>query len=176
VQAQADRKVDVWWSKSREEPWRAQAASTRQSRSNPIFGEIGSTQFLEQGFTPCSFFVFRRASRPALFCFSQGFTPCSFLFSPRCSIAACAGFGHSIYRRGVIQISASLDRAFFAANLQLERIRASVPRCGRVCEISTLPERDRAMLWGFKQIQSLEDRVAAGTKIARARRSCGGPD
>ena len=24
----------VWWSKSREEPWRAQAASTRQSRSN----------------------------------------------------------------------------------------------------------------------------------------------
>ena len=28
----------------------------RQSKSNPIFGEIGSTQFLEQGFAPCSFF------------------------------------------------------------------------------------------------------------------------
>jgi hypothetical protein len=27
----------VWWSKSREEPWRAQAASPRQSRSNPNF-------------------------------------------------------------------------------------------------------------------------------------------
>src|SRR5450432_185414 len=67
-----------WWSKSREEPWRAQAASTRQSRSNPIFGEIGSTQFLEQGFAPCSFFVFRKASRPAPFYFSQGFAPCSF--------------------------------------------------------------------------------------------------
>jgi hypothetical protein len=28
---QIDREV-VWWSKSREEPWRAQAASPRQSR------------------------------------------------------------------------------------------------------------------------------------------------
>src|SRR5664279_137321 len=52
------RKVGVWWSKSREEPWRAQAASPRQSRSNPnLFGEIGSTQFSEQGFAPCSFFA-----------------------------------------------------------------------------------------------------------------------
>src|ERR1700682_682887 len=31
------RKVEGWWSKSREEPWRAQAASPRQSRSNPNF-------------------------------------------------------------------------------------------------------------------------------------------
>src|ERR1700684_2298771 len=30
-------KVEVWWSKSREEPWRAQAASPRQSRSSLIF-------------------------------------------------------------------------------------------------------------------------------------------
>src|SRR5260370_6541831 len=37
MRAQTGRKVEVWWSKSREEPWRAQAASTRQSRSNPNF-------------------------------------------------------------------------------------------------------------------------------------------
>ena len=36
MQAQTGREVEVWWSKSREEPWRAQAASPRQSRSNPI--------------------------------------------------------------------------------------------------------------------------------------------
>src|SRR5580704_14401980 len=34
MRAQVSRKV-AWWSKSREEPWRAQAASPRQSRSNP---------------------------------------------------------------------------------------------------------------------------------------------
>src|SRR5882724_13411572 len=30
-------KGEVWWSKSREEPWRAQAASPRQSKSNRKF-------------------------------------------------------------------------------------------------------------------------------------------
>src|ERR1700730_19277085 len=29
-----------------------------------FFGEIGSTQFLEQGIAPCSFFIWSRASRP----------------------------------------------------------------------------------------------------------------
>ena len=82
----------------------------------------------------------------------------------------------SIYDDGIVQISAPLDRAFFAANLQLERIRASEPRRGDVCEISTLPERDRAMLRRSDQIQSFEDRVATGTKIARAGRSCSGCD
>jgi hypothetical protein len=31
-----------------------------------IFGEIGSTQFLEQGFRSCSFFVLAQALRPAV--------------------------------------------------------------------------------------------------------------
>jgi hemoglobin-like flavoprotein len=58
VQAQAGRKVEVWWSKSREEPWRAQAASPRPSRSNPNFrGNKGRHNFQS------------RASRPALFLF-----------------------------------------------------------------------------------------------------------
>src|SRR3984893_8860808 len=39
-----------------------QAASSRQSKSNLHFGKIGSTQFLEQGFRPCSF-SFRELSR-----------------------------------------------------------------------------------------------------------------
>jgi hemoglobin-like flavoprotein len=56
--AQAGRKAQVWWSKSREEPWRAQAASPRQSKSNPNFGEIGSTQLLEQGWCLALFFGF----------------------------------------------------------------------------------------------------------------------
>src|ERR1700730_1821056 len=61
------RKVEVWWSKSREEPWRAQAASTRQSRSNPNFrgnrvdtifraGLPALLFFLEQRFPARSFF------------------------------------------------------------------------------------------------------------------------
>jgi hypothetical protein len=45
----------VWWSKSREEPRRAQAASPRKSRINPTFGEKGSTHF-RAGPWPCSFF------------------------------------------------------------------------------------------------------------------------
>src|ERR1700744_342585 len=32
-----------------------------------LCGEIGSTQFLEQGFVPCSFFFWSRALCPALF-------------------------------------------------------------------------------------------------------------
>ena len=31
------RKVEVWWSKSREEPWRAQAAPTRQIKIKSKF-------------------------------------------------------------------------------------------------------------------------------------------
>jgi hypothetical protein len=37
-----------------------------------IFGEIGSTQFLEQGFPPCSFFG------AGLLSLEQDFPPCSF--------------------------------------------------------------------------------------------------
>src|SRR5256886_6902895 len=51
----------------------------RQSKSNPIFGEIGSTQFLEQGLRPALFLS--RGLRPALFlrcflprCCPQGFS------------------------------------------------------------------------------------------------------
>jgi hypothetical protein len=84
--------------------------------------------------------------------------------------------GASIYGNGIVQISAPLDRAFFAANLQLEGIRASEPRRGGVCEISTLPERDRAMLRRSDQIQSFEDRVATGMKITGAGLCRGCPD
>src|ERR1700674_4098754 len=57
-------------------PWRAQAASPRQSRSNPIFGDTkGSTQFSEQGFSPCSFFNLNRASRAAVFSRQVFFLP-----------------------------------------------------------------------------------------------------
>src|SRR5438105_1279991 len=56
MRAQASRKALVWWSKSREEPWRAQAASPRQSRSNPNFGEKGRHNFLSRASPPCSFF------------------------------------------------------------------------------------------------------------------------
>ena len=160
------RKVAVWWSKSREEPRRAQAASPRQSRSNPNFGEIGSTQFLEQGLRPALF----------LFC-SRYFTPLFLNLIARGrrdeikqsdpaelrarrrgaariqrnpSIVTFAGLGTSIYGRGVMQISASLDGAFFAANLQFERIRAPERRRGRISEISTLPESDRTMQRGSK--------------------------
>jgi hypothetical protein len=136
------------------------------------------------GRKPCSFFVFHlpRPMRP-----TRWYQPIrsSIAFSTppgvakiqrNWSIVACSGLGTSIDGRGIIQIGASLDCSFLAANLQLESIRASETRRGHVCEISTLPERDRAMLRGFQQIQSFEDRVATGTKTARARRSCSGRD
>jgi hypothetical protein len=103
-----------------------------------IFGEIGSTQFLEQGFAPCSFFISH--------ILQQAFELAAERRENPAQLVACSPLGSSIDGCGVIQISASLYRAFLAANLQLERIRASESRRGRVCEISTRPERDRAML------------------------------
>src|SRR3954447_2679817 len=47
----------VWWSKSREEPWRAQAASPRQSKSNPIFRGNRVDTIFGAGLAPCSFFA-----------------------------------------------------------------------------------------------------------------------
>jgi hypothetical protein len=48
---------EVWWSKSREEPWRAQAASPRQSRSNPNFRGNRVDTIFEQGLRPALFFI-----------------------------------------------------------------------------------------------------------------------
>jgi hypothetical protein len=57
---------EVWWSKSREEPWRAQAASPRQSRSNPIFRGNRVDTIFEQGLRP-ALFSLERGLRPAPF-------------------------------------------------------------------------------------------------------------
>jgi hypothetical protein len=129
----------------------------RENRVDTIF-RAGLQALLffcfSQGCKPCSLFVLRRALLPLGFVFRKASPPALFYFHisarSQCSIAACSELSTSIYRRGVIQIRASLDRAFFPANLQLERIRASEPRRGGVCKISTLPERDRTMLRGSK--------------------------
>jgi hemoglobin-like flavoprotein len=57
--AQAGRKAQVWWSKSREEPWRAQAASPRQSKSNPNFRGNRVDTIVRARLVPCSFFWIR---------------------------------------------------------------------------------------------------------------------
>jgi hemoglobin-like flavoprotein len=56
VRAQAGRKVEVWWSKSREEPGAHKQRHPVNQRQISIFGETGSTQFLERGFGPALFF------------------------------------------------------------------------------------------------------------------------
>src|ERR1700722_18337430 len=57
MRAQVDRKV-AWWSKSREEPWRAQAASPRQSRSNPNFRGNRVDTIFRAGLLALLFFCF----------------------------------------------------------------------------------------------------------------------
>jgi hemoglobin-like flavoprotein len=47
--------LSVWWSKSREEPGAQKQRHPINQDQIQIFGEIGSTQFLEQGLVPCSF-------------------------------------------------------------------------------------------------------------------------
>ena len=42
-----------------------------------IFGEIGSTQFLEQGFVPCSFFLVEQGLASCSFSFRNAFPPAS---------------------------------------------------------------------------------------------------
>jgi hemoglobin-like flavoprotein len=56
VRAQASRKVEVWWSKSREEPGAHKQRHPVKQRQISIFGETGSTQFFERGFGPALFF------------------------------------------------------------------------------------------------------------------------
>jgi hypothetical protein len=56
VRVQASRKVEVWWSKSREEPGAHKQRHPVKQRQISIFGETGSTQFLERGFGPAHFF------------------------------------------------------------------------------------------------------------------------
>src|ERR1700726_4891952 len=60
MRAQTGREVQVWWSKSREEPWRAQAASSRQSRSNPNFRENRVDTIFGAGRKPCFFSLLAR--------------------------------------------------------------------------------------------------------------------
>jgi hemoglobin-like flavoprotein len=55
VRAQASRKVEVWWSKSREEPGAHKQRHPVKQRQISIFGETGSTQFFERGFGPALF-------------------------------------------------------------------------------------------------------------------------
>jgi hypothetical protein len=57
VRAQASRKVEVWWSKSREEPGAHKQRHPVNQRQISIFGETGSTQFLERGFGPALFLI-----------------------------------------------------------------------------------------------------------------------
>jgi hypothetical protein len=61
------RKVEVWWSKSREEPWRAQAASTRQSRSNPNFRGNRVDTIFRAGLAALLFFSFGAGLAALLF-------------------------------------------------------------------------------------------------------------
>ena len=46
-----------WWSKSREEPDAHKQRHPINQDQIEFLGQIGSTQFLEQGYEPCSFFV-----------------------------------------------------------------------------------------------------------------------
>jgi hypothetical protein len=46
-----------WWSKSREEPDAHKQRHPINQDQIEFLGQIGSTQFLEQGLAPCSFFV-----------------------------------------------------------------------------------------------------------------------
>ena len=46
----------VWWSKSREEPGAQKQRHPINQDQIEFLGKIGSTQFLEQGLVPCSFF------------------------------------------------------------------------------------------------------------------------
>jgi hypothetical protein len=57
--AQASRKVEVWWSKSREEPGAHKQRHPVKQRQISIFGEIGSTQFFERGFGPALFLFWK---------------------------------------------------------------------------------------------------------------------
>jgi hemoglobin-like flavoprotein len=57
VRAQAGRKVEVWWSKSREEPGAHKQRHPAKQRQISSFGETGSTQFFERGFGPALFFA-----------------------------------------------------------------------------------------------------------------------
>jgi hemoglobin-like flavoprotein len=67
VRAQASRKVEVWWSKSREEPGAHKQRHPVKQRQISTFGETGSTQFFERGFGPALFLEnsFQRRSRRA---------------------------------------------------------------------------------------------------------------
>jgi hypothetical protein len=56
VLPQASRKAPVWWSKSREEPGAQKQRHPINQDQIRILGKTGSTQFLEQGLPPCSFF------------------------------------------------------------------------------------------------------------------------
>jgi hypothetical protein len=57
VLPQASRKAQVWWSKSREEPGAHKQRHPINQDQIRILGKTGSTQFLEQGLPPCSFFL-----------------------------------------------------------------------------------------------------------------------
>jgi hypothetical protein len=69
VLAQASRKVEVWWSKSREEPGAHKQRHPVKQRQISTFGETGSTQFFEQGCGPALFLEESPAARRQAACY-----------------------------------------------------------------------------------------------------------
>jgi hypothetical protein len=68
--------AEAWWSKSREEPWRAKSSVNPPKKiKSELAGYKGSTQFSEQGPLPCSFFVLSPTRCPADF---LGWPTCTF--------------------------------------------------------------------------------------------------
>src|ERR1700687_1645606 len=88
MRAQTGRKVEVWWSKSREEPWRAQAASTRQSRSNPNFRGNRVDTIFRAGLPALLFFLCSRLVSSQQACF---FAAGLFLWRRPCALLVFLG-------------------------------------------------------------------------------------